>query len=224
MPFEEKETHPSYGMIEIGRFSGGHGTFFGSSIKHNGGISLSIKRGSIERSLNRDWFYGNEELIKIQMTYTQFAEMITTGMNASGTPCTITRHDGKPIERPPFVDKRQTFQNEFAKDMEKQAKLLDDLKAQVEALSEKKGTISKKEINQVKAKVTSAHQALKSNMPYVAKSWNEQLEKTMTEAKGAIEGFVESKVRQVGIDAMKEMANISLLESSEEIEVNQIEE
>jgi hypothetical protein len=215
---EKTDTHPSYGMIQVNSFSGRR-TFFGSSIQHGGGISITICEGDNIRKINNDWYHAGKELIRVEMSYTQFAEMITASMNTQGVPCSIRRIDGKSIPAPPFINKRTLYQQEFKEHMQEQAERLDSLVARVDELSKKKGTINKKEINEVKKLVDKAHQDLNDNTHYIANCWNEQLEKTTTEAKGEIEGFVDNKVRQLGIKGLQELSEISLLETSEMDEI-----
>ena len=80
----EKKQHPSYGMIRFARSSiGGSGTaLFGSSIMHNNVIRLSISKGMMEREGNEDWFLAgtdiNDMIVEVEMSYTQFAEAITS--------------------------------------------------------------------------------------------------------------------------------------------------
>lgn len=223
MLLNEKETHPSFGKIQINRFYGGQTTYFGSNIQHNGGISITIKHASLERSLHHDWILSGDDIIEIRMSKAQFAELITA-MDTDGVACTIFNHNGKQIESPPFTNKRLEFQEEFSEKSKKQAKQLDDLKNRIDELSVKKGQVNKSEINEVKAIINKIHQDLNSNLPYMSKCFNETMEKTVLECKGEIEGFVEGKIRQVGIEAIKELSNISLLENNEEINVNTIEE
>ena len=216
MPDGEKIQHPSYGMIQVSRFSG-QSNFFGSSIQHGGGISITIYEGELERGLNHDWHYSRKEHVRVEMSYTQFAEMITAGMNTSGVPCTIKRLNGKGFESPPFINKRTQFQNEFTESMKEQASRLDNLQARIDELVEKKGAVSKKELHEVKDMVYKAHQDLNDNMPYMAKCWNEQLEKTTTEAKGEIEGFVEHKVHEIGVEHLRDLADVRMLEGKKDV-------
>ena len=43
MLFKNKETHPSYGMLQFSRTTGGKTSLFGSSIKHKDTIRLKVK-------------------------------------------------------------------------------------------------------------------------------------------------------------------------------------
>lgn len=88
----EKKEHPSYGIIRIARSSvSGRGTaLFGSSIMHNNVIRLTITPGVMERDANEDRFFPKERmkdrLIEVEMSYTQFAEAITSLNMGQGVP------------------------------------------------------------------------------------------------------------------------------------------
>jgi len=72
------ESHPSYGMVSFNRQQQTPpANLFGSSIKHQTLISLTIRRGTKERDLSRDWYFGGEELIEVLLSPNQFAEAIT---------------------------------------------------------------------------------------------------------------------------------------------------
>ena len=107
----EKKQHPSYGMIRLSRSSiGGGGTaLFGSSIMHNDVIRLSISKGIMEREGSEDRFFAREsmkdQIVEVEMSYTQFAEAITSLNIGGGVPVTITRLNGDYVERCPYSDR-----------------------------------------------------------------------------------------------------------------------
>lgn len=74
----ERETfkHPAFGMIGFSRVSGGENTLFGSSIKHNDRIVMTLKHGEQDRHLHDDWYYGRGLITEVEMSYSQFAEVI----------------------------------------------------------------------------------------------------------------------------------------------------
>ena len=87
----ERRSHPSYGMMCFSRITGGDPHLFGTSIKHNDKISLVLRTAEYDRSLNQNWYYGKKELFEVEMSYTQFVELITHMNMGSGVPVTIKR-------------------------------------------------------------------------------------------------------------------------------------
>ena len=113
-----EKQHPSYGMIRFARSSiGGSGTaLFGSSIMHNNVIRLSISKGMMEREGNEDWFLAgtdiNDMIVEVEMSYTQFAEAITSLNIGEGIPVTITKVNGTFVEPCPYSDRQKVMRRE----------------------------------------------------------------------------------------------------------------
>ena len=89
MAFNNKERHPSYGMLQFNRTSGGKTALFGSSIQHSDTIMMRLRQGEVSRDINNDWFFGADVIVEVEMSYSQFAECITSMNMGSGVPVTI---------------------------------------------------------------------------------------------------------------------------------------
>lgn len=176
---------------------------FGSEVTHRSGVRLQIETGAQERSSNHDWFYSRDSIVEVQMTAMQFVELITTGMNGSGVPCTIKRRDGKLVEQKSFakdvvgIYKDERTENELAV-----LNRVGESISLVESL-EKQKAVSKADLKEVKASLIAAQQMVKNNMPYLTKCFDEHIEKTVQEAKCNIEGFIENKIRTAGLEAIR---------------------
>ena len=125
--FDNLEKHPSYGMLLFSRRSGGTTPLFGSSIQHKDIIALTLKHGEVSRLLNSDKYFGDKVIAEVEMSYSQFAEAITSLNVGDGVPVTIryTEKDGYVKERP-FVDKRKQFETEFSEHLDEVKSGLDD--------------------------------------------------------------------------------------------------
>src|SRR5271154_1604303 len=96
------EKHESYGMVGINRTSSSGTNLFGSIATHHSFITLSVKRAEVHRHLASDWYHAEaRDLIEIEMSHSQFAEMITSPGIGDGIPCTIRAFDGKLLESCP---------------------------------------------------------------------------------------------------------------------------
>lgn len=183
------ETHPAFGVVTIGRFEGGGDYKFGSSVKSYGGISLEISRAQRTRDLSRDWIHGTEQLIRIEMTHQQFVDMITTGMNASGTPCTIVgdQQYGR-IVTPQDTDKtlREKIVDDFAVAMKRHGEFFDNAQKQVNELLNKKGSATKKELKELSRSIDVARSSITSHLPFIIDSFNEDIEKVATHVKNEV--------------------------------------
>lgn len=107
-----KDKHPSYGMLQFCRTTGSPRTLFGSSIQHGDTITMYLREGEVSRELNRNIYFGSEKIVKLEMSYSQFAEAITSMNQGFGVPVTIRFIQGKGmIEDCPFVSKNSLRMN-----------------------------------------------------------------------------------------------------------------
>jgi predicted transcriptional regulator len=205
------EEHESYGMIQISRLSGGLSNLFGSSIQHGHTIAIRINTAKLCRHLNTDWYHDQNEIVEIELSPTQFTEAITN-MNTNGVPCTIRRVQGKRMENPPSKNKKQEFEDEFSDRMKEVAKKLSKLTEQTEKILSSKKAPTKAEKETILHEISMLDQEVRSNMPFAYRCFNEQMDKTVTEAKGEVEAFVTNKIANLGLKALKEEFNTKLLE------------
>lgn len=197
-------THESYGLIGISRYTGGDDVLFGSSIKHRNGISLHISTAEHTRDLSHDWYYARKKLIEVNMSPSQFAELITTPNVGMGVPCTIRQFNGQGMENPPFEHRAETFRQEFQERVDKVADGGTLYMKEALDLLESKPTITKGDRETIKNALRMLMQEVRSNLPFVQKQFQEQMDKTVAEAKAEVEAFVEHKVRSLGLEAIKE--------------------
>lgn len=203
--FGTKTSHPSYGTLAFSRRTGGATPLFGSSIKHRDTIAMTLYHADITRGLHKDSIYGDERIVEVEMSYSQFAEAITSMNMGNGVPVTIrwTEKEGN-IPACDFVSKREQFTNEFKERINKEMddsqiliKEVTELFNQIEIL-----TISDKE--NVLKKLSKLSQNLECNMDYIIEQFNKQMDKTVMEAKGEIEAFCQNKINSVSSAALVE--------------------
>ena len=197
--------HESFAMLGITRSSCSFSqNLFGSSIQHSHTIRLKIAPAKIDRMLNRDWFRANtKSYIEVEMSYSQFAEAITSMNVGDGVPVTLRRLDGKMIEDCPQFDKRQEFEKEFEKEMLKIGQSLRVLTEKAEALLSEKKPPTKADKEVILKGIKMLQQEIESNVPFIQSSFNEQMDKTILEAKGEFEGFVMHKVISTGLEGLQ---------------------
>lgn len=198
-----REEHPSYGQLSIGRTTGGNPNLYGSSIKHTNKISIEIRHSEKIRDLHRTWYFPRDCIVRIEMSPTQFADALTS-MNTSGVPVTIVRLSGHDfIPECPETHTRQIFEKEFK---ERAKQVVDDMAVDFKTIKEMLAAGSpkvaaRKAIIQMLDRIQTE---IGSNIPFIQESFNEAVDKTVNEAKGEIEAFMESKVRSLGLEAARE--------------------
>jgi hypothetical protein len=195
----EKVTHPAYGMVGANRVSG-EGYLFGTDYKHSGYVTLHIKRAEMVREMGNDWYHARNTIVKIALSYAQWASLVSTMNVGDGVPCTINYLPGEDI---PQIPKPQsaldTFKNEMS---EAQARIIErcnQLQLDVAAMNIPQK--AKDKIN-FEIGIIKSHQT--GNQPFVAKQFSEFLDKKVSSAKADVEGFMTHKLTSLGARALQD--------------------
>lgn len=215
----KRKTHPAYGMLSFSRRSGGKQSLFGSSIEHKDVIAMTLRHGEVTRGLSSDWYHGTEVIAEVEMSYAQFAEAITSMNMGSGVPVTVifTEKDGR-VPECDFISKRQQFVDEFSEKRKKAMKNSQDLINKVTELFQKK-SLNKADREEILKELYSLNINLGCNLDFVAKQFNEQMDKTVMEAKGEIESFYQNKINSIASAALVEHRDeLRLLDNPVEVE------
>ena len=203
------EQHESYGMMSFNRFDGGNGAFFGSSIKPDGGIEMTLKTGEVRHNLNHDWYRGKETIARVRMTGAQFADLITNLNMGEGVPVTLEYVHGKHMSEPPFINKRIQFEENFKQEMKEVSNQMLELTKRTEEILSRAKAPTKKEKEEILLNIAMLNQKVSSDMPFVHKSFNEQMDKTVKEAKNEIETYVNSTIHSLGMEKMSELKQLA---------------
>jgi hypothetical protein len=196
------EKHPSYGLAYFSRMSGGYRALFGSSIQTQQTISLTLKMATHHRSLNNDHFFGEKEIIEVEMSESQFAELITHFNTGSGTPVTIRHINHERYPDPPFQSKADLFSAEFKTQMHNFGV---DMKKMVETATEilnNKPSIGKGDRELIAKSIDSLVSHITNGIPFVSEKFQDSMDKTIVEAKAAIEQFIQNRIRETGLAAI----------------------
>lgn len=200
--------HPSYGMLQLTRSSlGGSGTaLFGSSIMHNDVIRLTITNGYMEQEDGQNRYYAKNGrrncIVEVDMSYTQFAEVITSLNMGDGVPVTITNIGGQPVPRCPYENKQKLMRKEVENVADGIAQKLNQQAAEVKQLLDEKRVLSKSDREWIVDVLKSAGRKLSSDLPFLNELFQEQMDKTVTEAKGEFESYLQNKMNSIALEAL----------------------
>lgn len=201
MPSEGyEETHPSYAMAAFIRSSGGHHVLFGSSIKHTEKIKLEIYRAERQRNLSEDWYHSREKLIEVEMSPSQFADLITIH-NTSGHPVTLSYFNGEEIPDCPFNDTRREIEEEFEQKCRGIAKDAGELVAKIKSIIG--GPIKVADRKEITKALDMLMQEINSNLPFMQEQFNRAIDKTTSAAKQEVEAFFTTKLQSLGLLHLK---------------------
>ena len=208
---DNSKTHESYGQIKVSKFTGNGVEYFGSDIIHNGGISLEISRCSVETKYNSKYYYQEKPLIRVQMSNSQYVDMITSAMNTAGVPCTLIQTEGGMVPQISHVeDKVETFKRSIEDTQLEYGNRIDSI---IEKLST--GTLGKKKVAELIKDLGILQSHIKSNTPFVMDRFEKQMEDTIIEAKQSISLYVDTKVQAMGIESLRDELMVKI-ESKEE--------
>ncbi|MBQ3462359.1 MAG: hypothetical protein IJH36_04485 [Clostridia bacterium] len=199
-----KEKHPSYGMLGFSKASLSDGkALFGSSIKHDNTIVMTLKHAETDRRNNNDYYYGKGMIAQVEMSNAQFAELITSMNMGDGIPVTIryTETDGY-IKGAHFESKQMQFEREFSNHLDEIKKYISERRSEISEIFDTKRTLSKGDREMVLGALDSVIREIGANTEYIYSMFNEQMEKTVSEAKGEIEAFVQNKLNSIATEKL----------------------
>jgi len=209
MDEKDKKEHPSYGTVLFTRMSGGKTNLFGSSIRtHMSTIMLTIHEATRYHDLSEDRVFGGKQLIQVELSAAQFAELLTTMNVGSGVPCTIRHRIGAGrIEDPPDDEiELDRVQAGFKDELKELRDYIKEASAEMATLLEKR-SLSKKDKEKIQWIVDKTLQEVECNWPFVVDQFAEATERVVTAAKSEIDSFVTTMVQVTGLKQLKKMAD-----------------
>lgn len=214
---KKKEKHPAYGMLSWSRVQAGAGVeLFQSPMRNRELICLRVKRANVERNLNRDWVHGEESIVEVWLSEAQFAEFITTPNRGDGVPCTLRHVKGEgTLPLPEFTPTMEIFTEEFKDDISDLTALVDRMATEVTAVLDNPRS---KKADRVKAAglLEKLLQEVTSNLPFVHKSFNKAMGKSVQAAKSEVEAFIQSRIHEHGLQSIASEIPVAALGHDDE--------
>jgi hypothetical protein len=216
----DKPYHPSHGLLQISRVSGGSDNLFGSHVEHHHKIALRVHAAKTQWDLHEDRYYEGKLLLEIELSPVQFAEAITTMNVCPGTPCTV-----RFLQDMGWIDAQdreasvvQKFRDDFRDWLKKNvtAKFRDRAQ-QIAGLLDKK-SLNREDRKTILETLRFLLQQLEADAPFIHQQFDEAVEKVVVEAKGAIDAFYTHTVMAMGqaaLQALPEKPHIPTLEANE---------
>lgn len=206
-PDEEHEDHESYGLISFSRRTGNPGRLFGSSLQtHEAYITMAVRKGTRISENGHDRYYGNirGDIIEVDMSAAQFAELLTTMNVGMGVPCTVRRVSGKQLEAPPETKLEvEKARSEFKRKMGRISQVFTDKRKEAASLLDKK-TLTKADKEAILAVLSKVEMEIAHNLPYALDMFEEAAEKVVVHAKAEIEAITTHNVIAEGVRSLAE--------------------
>lgn len=196
------KTHPSFGSIGVSRIHG-RTNLFGSDVEHGNFIEVRISECESRRSLSRDWFHSGKELISVWMSEMQWAQFVSSFNQGDGTPVTLRHVNGKRLPELPVTEKvTSQFQREVTATVKRSLESLESVITKIKsALAPNAKTPGKKDLHEMMQELEMSLMQFKNNLPFVEDQFTEEMEKKMTEAKTSFEGYINTRLRQMGLES-----------------------
>lgn len=192
-------SHPAFGQISASRVSGSS-TLYGSDFLHHNYISIRINRSELNRDLNRDWHFSKEELIEVNLSEAQWATFVSSLNVGGGVPCTINHLHGEQMPGIPLRQTEDVFKAEFAEKAKRTAERVDAAIADIQG--ELGSSLSKSKREKILSHLEQLRMDIGSNMPFVARSFEEHMERTVEKAKIEVNAYIQTSVTRAGLAAI----------------------
>jgi hypothetical protein len=200
----ERHSHPSFGQIQFSRCNGNNTKFYGSELPQDHYISMELHGSEIERELSKDWYLAKEQIVRIRLSSSQFAEMLTSMNQGGGVCCTIEHIKGVRIEDLPEQESRKEFvHRKFEDRMKMFANSIRENQKKAKEIVKKK-TLSKQDIHDLTHQLEWLTQEVESNIPFFAKCFQETMDEVVYEAKSEVENAIQHKINVLGLSALHE--------------------
>lgn len=199
------DTHPSYGMMAINRITGTRRNLFGSALKEHGTtMRLVIKQGHRTHSSGLDNHYGTSQpIIEVEMSTSQFTQLITSMNMGDGVPCTILSTQGKRVEQAPEIETEfDRVRSSFGKKIKAISQKMEDHAAKIDSILNKK-TVSAADRKEIKGIFSNFILEIESNIPFILELFEESADKVVSHSKQEVEGFINQMVAITGIRSIK---------------------
>lgn len=193
----EIDVHPSYGIIQFNRVTGGNSHFFGTAVNQSDYISLKIHLGSREVDMfGMERFRPDDRIpiIQAKMTNHQFATLITTMNIGEGSPCTLEYVNCEKV--PPCPQQESQLDAVIKRAVEgvdETSDFVSGYLSEIRAIASK-DKIGKKDAERIKHLITIISGRMEDNTKFYGKQIEEVGEKTVQQAKTEIDALLTHRI------------------------------
>ena len=211
MNLDNKISHPSYGLINASRITGRFNYLYGSKVKNDSAVKITISRAATVRDVFAERFWEESRLIDIYLSPSQWAQMLTTMNTAPGTPCTINWLFSDGYIKPPAVepDANVTQADEMRAHTAKLVGDLNDKLSAVKKILDDKKSLSQSDRRDILGILDSGISQLNGALPFAVEQFGKVCEKMVTQAKADIEAFRTITFAQLGQSALENISKQS---------------
>lgn len=204
---EEVLKEKAFGQISFSRITGGNSKFYGSNLNANSYIQLTISQSEMIRNLTDDKYYNREKIIIVDMTNSQFAELITSLNFGNGIPCTIRYNNGEKINYENHIENRRDFVvRKFKEKMKTFSSKLKNYKSEVSEIL-KKNKLSVADKQNINNGIDKVITETEDNIPFYLECFQEAMEDIIVESKNDTEASILHKLTSIGLNTLLNSEN-----------------
>lgn len=197
--------HPCFGLARFSRICGYSGFMFGSDVQSDNFIELTINHAERVKGDYRVHYYDyGRPIVRLKMTQTQFAELLTNMNIGNGVPVTLEAINGERVEQ--FdLNEAKNHLDELKEDFkERSKKTVNSLIETSNALKRiiNKKNLSKKDQEDAMNLLDRYITEIRSNMPFFIKLYKEETADIVQRAKSELDGMIQSCVIRAGVKAL----------------------
>ena len=198
------ESHPAFGKITVSNPTGTNRKLCGSNTLHSSTISIDIQSATVEKKYASDFVHGDKMLMRLEMTHAQFANLVSSVGNGSGTPCTIRCATEGELKVNPGIEYEDInpISEQLKNSLKETIKTLNNKIEQVDSLIEK-GKANKSELKLLKDSFEGVKSELKNNLPFYFKEFEEYQENIVEDAKQQVNQTIVNNLKNLGIESAK---------------------
>lgn len=196
------ESAPYMGVMTVHRCHG-RVDLFDSDVEHNTFIEVAIHHADRKRDLSSNWIHGGEQIVAVRLSELQWAHFLSSFNQSEGAPVTIKHILRKEVVQPPPARPEATvFEKEVKETVEDSLTALRSATKKLEAaLVPKAKAPNKAELAAILDDLHTALREFTANVPFVEQQFGEHVEGKLTEAKMEFEGYLQGRLRQLGLEA-----------------------
>ncbi len=201
---EVRTSHPSFGMVQFNRCQSTGHRLHGSALDaHFNTIRLSISTGEvIEGDIGATRYFADRQIVEVELSAAQFAELITTMNVSAGVPCTIRRNGGVSVPEPPVVTSETTrAHDDFREKLKVLGKRVRKLGDDVHRLTEAKNLTNTSRI-EIRKGVDKVVQEVESNMAYYLELFQEAAGRVTVAAKTEADAWITRAIHMAGVKSL----------------------
>lgn len=199
------------GTISISRTSGGSSNrFVGSTVPSDTAIRIQIRQAEkYSDEFNKERFNSRANIVEVEMTPNQWAELITTLNYGMGTPCTITRVGNEEIPQTYETESVFEYYNDKLQDkfLDARSELKENFKDAKDILDNKK-SITKSDRATILHAYSRVERFFGDSAPFMQKLFKEDIQKHTVDAAIAFKHDMDSIIKSLSKEQLKNIENM----------------